>query len=67
MSEYIAKCIEVIGISGKPIKVPDYIDMDTEIVRCKDCSLQDEFGYCDRLGFKVGDDGFCAWPIRKRY
>ena len=37
MSEYIAKCNEVVGISGKTMIVPDYIDMTLEIVRCRDC------------------------------
>ena len=37
MSEYIAKCNEVVGISGKALIVPDYIDTSKEIVRCRDC------------------------------
>lgn len=37
MSEYIAKCNEVVGISGKTLIVPDYIDTSKEIVRCRDC------------------------------
>lgn len=39
----------------------DYV----KVVRCRDCRLQDEFKYCDRLGFKVGDNGYCAWPKRR--
>jgi len=58
MSEYIVKVEE---------QMPDAIFERelTEIVRCRDCRLQDEFKYCERLGFKVGDYGYCAWPIRK--
>lgn len=37
MSEYISKCSEVVGISGKTLIVPDYIDTSKEIVRCRDC------------------------------
>lgn len=36
-----------------------------EIMYCKDCRLQDDFKYCERLGFKVGDYGYCAWGERK--
>lgn len=35
-----------------------------EIIRCKDCIHQDEFKYCDRLGFTVGNNGYCAWGER---
>lgn len=49
MSEYIAKCNEVVGISGKTLIVPDYIDMNQEIVRCMDCkhmhTVRDWTGY----------------------
>lgn len=37
MTECIAKCNEVVGISGKTLMVPDYIDTSKEIVRCRDC------------------------------
>lgn len=41
------------------------INENEPILRCKDCSFQDDGKYCDRLGFKVGDYGFCAWGERK--
>lgn len=38
------------------------------IFRCKDCCLRDEIEYCERLGFYVGDYGYCAWyKINDRY
>jgi len=46
MSEYIAKCNEVVGISGKTLIVPDYIDTSKEIMRCGDC----DFSHEDELG-----------------
>lgn len=66
MIEYIVECNEVIGITGKPIVVPSSIDLSTEVVRCRDCRFQDDIKYCDRLGFEVGDYGFCAWGDRKQ-
>lgn len=80
MSEYIAKCNEVVGISGKTLIVPDYIDTSKEIVRCRDCAkwhyFDDEdgvrYGECDE--WKRADshcmpatreNGFCAWGKRK--
>ena len=42
------------------------IDENQQIVRCKDCTLQDDIKYCERLGFYVGDDGFCAWPKMRK-
>lgn len=39
MTEYIAKCNEVVGISGKALIVPDYIDTSKEVVRCRDCKF----------------------------
>lgn len=69
MSEYIAKCTEVIGISGKPINVPDYIDLNSEIVRCRDC---ENYEYREHLGrsyccgeYATEPDGFCAWGERR--
>ena len=58
MSEYIVKIEE-------PISPLFYERQLEEILRCKDCCLQDEFKYCERLGFKVGDYGYCAWGDRK--
>lgn len=46
MTEYIVKCNEVVGISGKALIVPDYIDTSKEVVRCRDCvhyTHNDEF------------------------
>lgn len=37
MTEYIVKCREFVGITGKTLQLPDYIDMNQEIVRCRDC------------------------------
>lgn len=71
MSEYIAKCNEVVGISGKTLIVPDYIDTSKEIVRCRDCRFRclDE---CTRIdeGFKdywfaIEPEGFCKWGERE--
>lgn len=62
MSEYIYQS------HGEPLvneRGEIYLARAGEIVRCRDCRLQDEFKYCERLGFKVGDYGYCAWPIRK--
>ena len=64
MSEYIAKCNEVVGISGKTLIVPDYIDTSKEIVRCRDC----ERFHTNTKGFdcpKLDPDGFCAWAERR--
>ena len=72
MSEYIAKCIEVIGISGNPIKVPGYIDLNSEVVRCRDCinySGEDSEIYpkwCMQMNItEVEPNGFCAWAERR--
>ena len=69
MTEYIAKCTEVIGVSGNPFKFPEYIDLNSEIVRCRDCKRW-ESGDCDWNPYyddPVDDqpDGFCAWACRK--
>lgn len=40
MSEYIVKCKEFVGISGE-MKFPEYIDLNQEIVRCRDCAKAD--------------------------
>lgn len=42
----------------------DETEVKEKIVRCRDCYFQDEFKYCERLSFKVGDYGFCAWGSR---
>ena len=56
MSEYIAKCNEVVGISGKTLTVPDYIDTSKEIVRCRDCKYMFDWAY-DRMLCKMWADG----------
>lgn len=68
MSEYIAKCTEVTGISGNPIMVPDYIDLNSEIVRCRDCRFSIAHGNgCGRNQdiYDAEPDGFCAWATRR--
>lgn len=37
MSEYIVKCREFVGVTGKTFQFPIYIDQTEEIVRCRDC------------------------------
>lgn len=66
MTEYIVKCNEFVGISGKTMQFPEYIDTNQEIVRCRDCRHHHE-GMCmlpDGMGdFKrwyVDDDGYCS-------
>ena len=67
MSEYIVKCNEVVGISGKTLIVPDYIDTSEEIVRCRDCKYhepvpEDSGDWCGYWTDRVyGTDGFCKW------
>lgn len=74
MSEYIAKCNEVVGISGKTLIVPDYIDTSEEIVRCKDCRYYKQREaisppmVCERWGyhnFKTEPERFCSWAERR--
>lgn len=80
MSEYIAKCSEVVSVSGKPLTIPDYIDTSKEIVRCKNCKhyiapgsihFDDgttNLGACSIVRaymVKITPDGFCAWGERK--
>lgn len=49
-----------------PVMKSEHVAVDLpEIVRCRDCRLQDELKYCERLGFEVGDNGHCAWPKRR--
>ena len=73
MSEYIVKCKEVEGISGKTLLVPDYIDLNSEIIRCRDCThftyankKHSGHDWCDfhyHIGWSV--NGFCMWGERK--
>lgn len=37
MTEYIVKCKECVLISGATMQFSEYIDMNQEIVRCRDC------------------------------
>ena len=74
MSEYIAKCNEVVGISGKTLIVPDCIDTSKEIVRCRDCrhftyadSEHDNNDWCakhEHIAWSV--NGFCAWAVKRK-
>lgn len=63
MSEYIVKCTEVIGISGNVLQIPDYIDLNSEIMRCRDCEYatkrwtpahREEVTYCERFVHLAG-------------
>lgn len=64
MSEYIVKCKEFVGISGKTMKFPEYIDLNQEIVRCRDCKFKDAPWNC-AAPYHVEPDGFCAWGERR--
>ena len=55
MSEYIIKCKEFVGISGKTMKFPEYIDLNQEIVRCRDC-LSWHKGYCYKHVYEVANE-----------
>ena len=67
--EYIVKCREFVGISGKVMKIPEYIDTSKEIVRCRDCehftyadAAHEDDDWCakhEHIGWSV--NGFCAW------
>lgn len=66
------ECTEVIGISGNVLQIPDYIDLNSEIVRCRDCKYGIDGGeYCaedcaDSWDWRcVEPDGFCAWGERR--
>lgn len=68
MAEYITKCNEAVGVSGKALIVPDYIDTSKEIVRCRDClwskpeQSDHEYRaerYCNMWIADVSADGFC--------
>ena len=68
MTEYIAKCGEFVGISGKTIQFPEYIDMSQEIVRCRDCANLNIVGKCPCGFWALEDmklDGFCKWGERE--
>lgn len=71
MSEYIVKCNEFVGISGKTMKFPEYIDLNQEIVRCRDCRYyelvpEDSGDWCEYWTDRVyRADGFCAWGVRR--
>lgn len=47
MSEYVVNVGEFVGVSGKTIRFPEYIDLSQEIVRCRDC----EHATISTLGF----------------
>ena len=80
MTEYIVKCKEFVGVSGATMQFPEYIDINQEIVRCRDCSkwhhidTEDgiRYGECDEWRRAdsycvpaTNENGFCAWSARK--
>lgn len=81
MSEYIAKCKECVIIGGATMLFPEYIDMNHEIVRCRDCVYYNdgiENGrryaepHCLAIGelaygalFGITEDDYCSWGERK--
>lgn len=79
MTEYIAKCRELVGITGKTFQFPEYIDQTEEIVRCRECAYYYEADnyhpsgnytsrcckYFDSYMNEVQPDGFCAWGERR--
>ena len=80
MTEYIGKCKKFVGVSGATMQLPEYIDINQEIVRCRDCAkwhhidTEDgiRYGECDEWKradsycvSATNEDGFCAWSARK--
>ena len=72
MSEYIVKCKEFVSISGAMTQFPEYIDMNQEIVRCRDCSWFCEgsevyvtYDWCRNFDCETNEDGYCAWSERR--
>ena len=51
MSEYIVKCKEFTSVTGKKLQLPEYIDQNQEIVRCRDCSHYAK-GYCHKHAYE---------------
>ena len=76
MSEYIVKCKEHVSISGSTIQFPEYIDLNQEIVRCRDCKHYAPVKMADGTEehrcsgvmacIKCTPETFCAWGERKR-
>lgn len=68
MSEYIVEMPKEpakVVRDGWNVRIEWQYKQREKIVRCRDCRLQDDIKYCERLGFKVGDNGYCAWPVRR--
>lgn len=75
MSEYIVKCKEHVGISGETIQFPEYIDMNQEVVRCRDCKYSDAiktryqqetvYACMNFDSVAIEPDGFCSWGERR--
>lgn len=66
--EYIAKCKDIVSISGTTWQIPEHIDLNVEIVRCMDCKFCMAYmacTYCDYMAHAIEPDGFCAWGERK--
>ena len=69
MSEYIVKCKEFVSVSGKTIRIPEYIDLNQEIVRCRDCEHYHPELYkhinCEWLMIYMKPNDFCPYGERK--
>jgi len=60
MKEYICKEL--------PTENGGYIEMETELIRCKECYFYDTFQrkhYCTKYDHSVKQDGYCAWAEPK--
>lgn len=69
MSEYVVNVGEFVGVSGKTIRFPEYIDLSQEIVRCSDCvhfdAYGNTFGWCALHDIDCSERRYCAWGARK--
>ena len=68
MTEYIVKCKECVRISGATMQFPEYIDMNQEIIRCRDCRFSLAHGNgCGRTQdiYDAEPNGYCSWACRK--
>lgn len=69
--EYIVKCKEFVSwISGETMQ-SEYVDMNQEIVRCRDCKrcyACGSFMFCEfrRPDEPVNADGYCAWGVKRK-
>lgn len=80
MNEFIAKCTEITGISGNLIIIPEFINLNSEIVRCCECKHFTPKGthkfengktnadYCKYVRgwmLQITPDGYCKWGERR--